>query len=184
MIAPHSTLANAANFVLFQLVWFACVMGAAAGRPWLGPLAVAAWLALHAFWPGRPRELKLVLAVTLIGTAVDSALRAVGLLGYSAVPGGWPTFVAPPWIIALWAAFAALLRHSLAWLTPRPWLGAAFGAIGGPLSFLAGRRLGAVELHAERPALSLVALALEWAILTPALGLLARRGSNPPTLSK
>ncbi len=33
------------NFAAFQIGWFACVLGAANGFPWLGPVVVAAVVA-------------------------------------------------------------------------------------------------------------------------------------------
>lgn len=166
-------LSNFGNFVLFQVVWFACVLGAAEGHPWLGVGCTAAFALVHvAFFARAPHrfagEVKLLLLVTLIGTVLDSGLRAAGLLGYSSVPESWPSFLAPPWIIALWTSFAALLRHSLSWLRPKLVLAFLFGAIGGPMSFLGGRRLGAVDLG-EPESLALAALAVEWALLTPLL---------------
>ena len=35
------------NFVLFQIGWFACVLGAAKQMPWLGVITVAAILVWH-----------------------------------------------------------------------------------------------------------------------------------------
>ena len=37
-------MSKLANFVGFQLCWFACVLGAARGHEWLGPLSVARFL--------------------------------------------------------------------------------------------------------------------------------------------
>ena len=44
----------AINFVLFQLSWFACVLGGANALPWLGPLAVALFIAYHLTQAPRP----------------------------------------------------------------------------------------------------------------------------------
>jgi hypothetical protein len=33
------------NFIAFQVCWFACVLGAAKGMEWIGPLSVALFLA-------------------------------------------------------------------------------------------------------------------------------------------
>ena len=56
------------NFAISQGAWFACVLGAAGGRPWLGPLVVLAWAALHvALCPDPRREAQLLLAVGVLG---------------------------------------------------------------------------------------------------------------------
>jgi hypothetical protein len=112
----------------------------------------------------------LALAVAL-GTVWDSLLVAFGWLHYPS--GQFAAWLAPYWIIALWALFATTLNVSLRWLRERHAVAAIFGAIGGPLAFYAGHRLGAVEIPDMVTTLGL--LALGWAALTPALLLFARR---------
>jgi hypothetical protein len=160
------------NFALFQLVWFAAVKGAASGAMWLGPAAVVGFLALHlALVPAgaeRGRELGYVLAVGLVGSLADSILHVLGATAYPTSHEAWPFLVVPPWIVSLWLAFAMLPRFSLAWLAGRPALGFLLGALGGPLSYLAGTRLGAVGVG-ESALLTWGALAVEYALVTPLL---------------
>jgi hypothetical protein len=52
-------------------------------------------------------------------------------------------------------------------------IAALLGAAGAPLAYYAGARLGALDLVSPAPAL--VAIALGWAVATPALMLAARR---------
>jgi hypothetical protein len=59
------------------------------------------------------------------------------------------------------------------WLHARLSWAALLGAIGGPLSYTAAARLGAIGL--QKPARALVALAIGWAAITPLLLMLARR---------
>jgi len=160
------------NFAVFQIGWFACVLGTANGLPWLGPVVVAAAVALHLAMVRRPLpEWYLLLTAMLIGLVVDSLMLASGWLRYSA--GLWLPGLAPYWIVAMWALFATTLNVSLGWLRGRPVMTVLMGAVGGPLSYLAGAELGAVELTQPVPALS--ALALGWAIAVPLLmGLAAR----------
>jgi len=171
---------NLANFALFQLAWFACVMGAAAGNGWIGPLstlplvAAVLWVA-----PDRRCELRLLVTVAVVGTAIDSGLERAGVFRFAA-PNVLAPVLVPAWISALWLAFAALLRHSLAWLAPYQLLAVLLGAVGGPLSSLAGHRMGALEYPGDR-ALSLAVIAAEWAVLTPLLLALAHRGRPPGT---
>jgi hypothetical protein len=82
--------------------------------------------------------------------------------------------IVPPWITALWIGFATLPRFSLAWLRGKPWLAALLGGVAGPLSYLAGVRLGAVAVGAH-PLLTFGVLAAEYALVTPLLLLLAPR---------
>ena len=174
---------NAGNFLLFQAVWFTTVWGAAGGRPWIGPIATLAFLGVHLRMLGsrreRRRELAYVLAVGLLGTVADSLLHAVGATAYPSShqrsSGAW----APLWITSLWLAFATLPRFSLGWLRGRPVLAAALGAVGGPLAYLAGTRLGAVAVG-DSPLLTWAALALEYAVATPLLLRFAAPESRVP----
>ena len=162
------------NYALFQGVWFAAVWGAGEGRVHLGFLAALAMLAVHVAMvprPGRGRELAYVLGFGLVGAAVDSGLRAAGLIAYP-TSGAWAHPTAPPWILGLWLGFAMLPRFSLAWLCPRPALAAVLGAIGGPLSFLAGTRFGSIEPISNA---AYLALAVEYAALTALMMRLAPR---------
>jgi hypothetical protein len=160
------------NFVAFQLGWFACVLGAANGLPWLGPVVVAAVVALHLATARRALpELYLVFAAMLLGLVLDSVLLATGWLSYSV--GLWLPGMAPYWIIAMWALFATTLNVSMGWMRGRPVLTVLMGAVGGPMSYLAGEKLGAIEL--TQPVLALAALALAWAVAMPLLMWLAAR---------
>jgi len=160
------------NFVAFQLGWFACVLGAANGLPWFGPAVVAAVVALHLARARRPLpELYLVAVAMALGLVADSVLLATGWLRYSV--GLWMPGLAPYWIIAMWALFATTLNVSMGWMRGRPLLTVLMGAVGGPLSYLAGEKLGAI--HLTQPVPALAALAVAWAIAMPLLMWLAAR---------
>jgi hypothetical protein len=160
------------NFVACQLAWSACVLGGANGRPLAGALVAAAVIGLHLALARRPApEALLIVAASLIGLVWDSALIAIGLFTYPSgilVPG-----LAPYWMIALWAVFATSLNLSMGFLKGRLWLAALVGGIGGPVSYLAGGRLGGLEM--SDPVLALGAQALGWAVLLPVLTHLAAR---------
>jgi hypothetical protein len=162
----------AINFIAFQLGWFACVLGAAHGHAWAGTgvaLAIVAWHLGRASAPRR--ELVLILIAAGIGALWDSALAALGWVRY---PNGvLIAGIAPHWIVALWMLFATTLNVSLGWLKRSMPLAAVFGAIGGPLAYLGGAKLGAMEW--VEPGAALAALALGWAVLTPLLLQIARR---------
>lgn len=160
------------NFLLFQAGWFATVLGAANGQPWMGPVVVLAIVALHLRAARRPAvEARLVAGAVLLGLAADSLLLATGWIAYP--NGGWIPGVAPYWIVSLWALFATTLNVSMRWLSGRAALAALFGAVGGPLSYLAGARLGAMSFVETAPAVA--ALAVVWAVAMPLLMKLASR---------
>jgi hypothetical protein len=166
-------MARLLNYLALQAGWFACVLGAAHGRAWLGPLAVALLVALHLTrHPRRRRELLVVLCVAPLGTLVDSAQQALGWLRYAGEP--LLGLLAPAWIAALWVLFPITFHSSLGWLRGRPLLTALFGAVGGPLGYLGGEQLGALEILPARWA-SLGGLALAWGLALPAFVWLAER---------
>lgn len=162
----------ALNFIGCQVAWSACVLGGANDRALAGTLVAAAVIVLHLTLARRPApEALLIVAASLIGLVWDSTLIAIGLFTYPSgvlVPG-----LAPYWMIALWAVFATSLNLSMGFLKGRLWLAALVGAVGGPLSYAAGGRLGGLEM--SEPMLALGAQALGWAVLLPVLTHLAAR---------
>lgn len=171
--APLAAWRLAVNLLAYQAGWAAAVLGAAHGRPWLGAGAALLLVVMHLALtrPVLP-ELRLVVAVTVLGCAVDTAQAALGVFRFG--EPGWPAWLCPPWLAAVWALFATTLRVGLRWLRSRPVHAALLGAIGGPLAYGGGVRLGAVT--ADWPAgWMLLELALLWAALVPALVSLAGR---------
>ena len=165
------------NFILFQIGWFACVIGAAKQMPWLGVIVVAAIVAWHLSQAIQPKlEVYLIVITIIIGAIYDQTMLQNNLLTYQA--HGWSTSLTPAWILALWAEFATILNVSLRWMKNiKSWgkwlIALLFGAIGGPLAYIAAARLGAVQL--DNLPLSYVGLSLGWAIITPLLLKLSER---------
>ena len=154
------------NFIAFQAGWFACVLGAANDLPWLGTLLVCLIVAGHIKMADRPRvELQLLLLCVMLGLVFDSFLVSSGWVLYPS--GMLISGVAPYWILAMWALFSITLNFSMAWLKSSLVFASAMGAVFGPLSYIAGQRLGAIELIDYRS--SLIALAVIWALAMPIL---------------
>jgi hypothetical protein len=160
------------NALLFQVAWFGAVLGAARGLPWLGVVAVAAVVAWHLARAPQPgREIGLVALALAMGAAFETLMVQAGLLQFDG--GALLAGTAPVWMVALWASFATTLNVSMRALRPRLVAGALLGAIGAPLAYLAGQKLGAVQFLQPGPALATIAAG--WAMLTPVLFLAARR---------
>jgi len=160
------------NFVLFQLGWFACVLGGAWSLPWLGTLSVLAILAYHlSIANDVSNELSLIGVALLLGFVWDSIMVSSGILTYQS--GMFHSGLAPHWIIAMWALFASTLNVSLSWLKDRYLIAMIFGAAGGPLAYYAGLKLGAVDMPDQTLALS--ALAIGWATIMPLLMWVSKR---------
>lgn len=159
---------NLINFLLFQLGWFACALGAAWGFAFAGPLVVAAILAIH-FWKIVPRheelwwhaEMRLLLKVLAVGIVVDTGLAFIGAINFGENALAGPLI--PPFMAALWLVFATTFNHSMSWLKGRYALGFVFGVFGGPLAYYAGARLGALQL-AENTVFALVAIGAVWGV--------------------
>lgn len=153
------------NFILFQIAWFACVLGAANAKPWLGVLITTVIVVWHlAQVNNLSNELKLMVYTIAIGAFLDQALLSFNLVNY--LHHGWHQAIVPMWILALWLAFSTTLNMSLAWMQTRYHIGFVFGMIGGPLAYLAAEKLGAVIVTSQ---LSYVMLAIGWAAITPTL---------------
>jgi hypothetical protein len=175
--AKRATALMLVNFILFQIGWFACVLGGARGLPMLGTGVALAIVAFHVARAARPGdEAILVLISAAIGLFFDSALVAAGWVRYPAgtlVPG-----VAPYWIVALWMLFATTLNVSLRWLRRMPVAAALLGAVGGPVAYWGGARLGGMQF--AEPVAASIALAAGWAVITPILVRLARHFDGYP----
>ena len=154
------------NFVLFQIAWFACVLGAAHNAPWFGVIVTTIILVWHLNQAKqiKPEIILLIIALS-IGAAFDQLMHSSHLLSYQA--HGWSNNLVPAWILALWAGFVTALNVSLRWMRGKLIIAILFGAIGGPLAYIAAEKLGAVTLN-NLPT-SYIALAIGWAIITPIL---------------
>lgn len=147
------------NALLFQVGWFVCVME----RGILALLATLIILLVHGF---RYRHLQgewpVIAVVTVSGLLQDIVLMQLGVLQFSSHP--WP----PVWLVCVWLLFATTLNHSLRWLQNRWALALVLGAITGPLSYLAGERLGAVVINHD----ALLLLSAAWGLCLPYLFML------------
>lgn len=162
-----------ANMLGYQLVWFSAVIGAATGQAWPALLSAAIFILAQGLGSReRGSDARLVASAVAVGLAMDGALSLSGLLRYASPTAGLP---APAWILAIWAAFAMTLNHSLAFLRTRPAWAAVLGGVGGPLAYLGAARGFGVLQFPSGLAPALLALALGWALAMPLLAALAGR---------
>ena len=100
-------LKNLVNAGLFQLGWFACVLGG--NSLWL--LLAAGALLVHLLFISRSlAEVRLVVVVCVLGSTVDSLLLNADVFAFKQ-----PGIVIPFWLMLLWALLAITLTHCLAW---------------------------------------------------------------------
>lgn len=150
------------NALLFQALWFACVVGGANLLMW--PAIIAG--AVMAIWQLHPKrrhhnDISVVLAALILGLLVDSSWTIFGLMEFAGPRPMQP--LAPGWILIMWMGFALTVNHSMAWLANHPVLPGLMGLIGGPLAYFAGLRLGAVQYLIDPWHLSAI-LGIVWAI--------------------
>ena len=157
------------NLLLFKAGWLSCVIGAAQGLPWFGAVAVFAIALEHLRTANDSgQELRLLVLAASMGLVWESALVALNLVDYG---DGLP--LAPYWIIAMWVLFATTLNVGMNWLKKHWFIAFVAGAIGGPLSFISGEKMGAVTLTQDLN--SVAAIGVGWAILLPVLVQAAKR---------
>ena len=158
-------MALAINFIGFQIGWFACVLGAAYGQTLLAVIAVLFIIAQHLYRNSSYAELYIILTAMVIGFIWESLLVTSGWLSYGLAADS--LVFAPVWLVAMWALFATTINLSMAWLKQRWLLASLMGAVFGPLAFIAGEKLGAVQFLDRL--LALLGLAIGWALLLPLL---------------
>lgn len=160
------------NLVLYQVGWFAVVLGLAWNHPWIGAGVGSAMVALDlALAPRLLWRGKVLLVAVLLGLVVESLNAALGV--YRAKSGIIAQGLLPPPLLVLWAGFATTLDQGLRWLRGRYRLAFLLGGAAGPAAFFGGERLGAISLSRSPSLLGL--LAAEWALALPLLAWAATR---------
>ncbi len=151
------------NYALFQAGWFVCVLGAAAGYPWIAATVGLLLVLVHlALVRDAARESLLLLASLLLGLLVDGVHIRTGVLAFPI--GSFHPDLPPAWILVLWLQFAMTLHYSLGWLSGRNYLGVMLGSVSGALAYWAGVRFGAAAFGTELVH-SLVQIGLSWGLV-------------------
>ncbi len=167
------------NIGIYQAVWFMCVF-----LENLGALLSIPLLILHLYLsPCKIQDAKQMGTLLLAGIIIDGTLHMLGFISYNV-----PAYPIPLWLATIWLGLATLPHHSLSWLKGRMLLASLFGALGGPLAYWAGVRVGAASFNWSLIQ-SLTTLAVIWAILWPlamyiAGNDLAKNGSKHSTSIK
>ena len=163
------------NLFLFKAGWLAAVFAAASSLPALGTAVIGIAVAVHLLRSDEPHdEIQLLVLAATIGFVWESLLVYSGVVNYGASAGF--AGLAPYWIVALWVLFATTLNVGMRWLRKNLLVASVFGAIGGPMSFLAGEKAGAVSFSVTSTAL--VVIGLGWAVILPLLVRYAARNDQ------
>ena len=156
------------------LGWFACILGAAQSRHWLGVLVVGSLLVLH-LATRQERSALRILALAGSSIAFGFCFDSLLILGGIYEPVRWivPTPFATVWLLALWVNFSLITDVPLRWLQEHLVVAAAFGGVFGPAAYVAGDRLGAIQIP-EPITFHIALLAVGWAVGLAAFMLSAR----------
>ncbi|WP_246223225.1 DUF2878 domain-containing protein [Alteromonas profundi] len=164
---------NIFNFIWFQTIWWLVILFQSS--------AIVVVIGLFALWllltPTRREDGLLMITIMAIGFCIDSLLTMSGIFIFSKAVvadssmGQW--FI-PFWLVLLWGAFAATLTHSLASLRGSLPIAALAGGLFAPLSYIAGAKLGAVDLGYPVTTTYIVLCAI-WAVILPVCFMLSAR---------
>ena len=175
----RATLPAWANFLAYQAVWFISVYSAGSERSWPGVLAALLFACMQlTASKQRAADMRLVLVAVVLGAALDGTLSTTDLIRYRSSSWALPPGGAPLWILALWAAFALTLNHSMRWLRGHPVLAAIVGAIAAPLAYASAANLTAALTFIAPTWRAEVCLAVGWA---GALSVLAHLATSTPS---
>ncbi|NVK37764.1 MAG: DUF2878 domain-containing protein [Gammaproteobacteria bacterium] len=146
------------NAVLFQLTWFALVMG----NIQLG-LACVIVMLCHVLWRVNHKSQLWVflLFVVSAGVITDTLMGMMSV--YEFEQGRRTSPIIPTWLILLWLGFALTLNHALAWLVTNLKYSLPLFAVMGPLSYWLGAQLNPQALSVSLQYLPL--LILQWAFM-------------------
>lgn len=150
------------NAAIFQILWFACVLGGANSLVW-PCLVMGLLMMIWQLHPSRrhPGDLRVLVTAIALGLAIDTAWPVLGLMEFTDPRPIYP--FTPMWMLVLWMGFALTLNHSMSWLSRHPALPALMGFIGGPMAYFTGQKLGAVNYLIDPWILSAI-LGVVWAI--------------------
>lgn len=144
------------NAIWFQSVWFCAVLG----RDNLLPVTAALLVAHLLLCRSLNKELLQLSTIAFVGIAADATLSAAGVYQFDG------NVLVPLWLCALWIGFATTLNRSLSFFGRHPAVTIAVGAVGLPLNYWAGERLGAVSFGYDLIP-TLLILAAVWSIIFP-----------------
>ncbi len=167
------------NLAAFNVLWLVIVSSAYMHQDAFGLVTLLLWVGIHFRYSRCPgSDFRLIVVALLFGALIDTALIQAGLIRY---PGYSPVAGFPPlWIYGMWVNFALIVNHALRWLHGRYVLAAATGAVMAPAAYYGGSGLGAA-IFTDPSALTLLVLALCWAVLLPGMIALADRSRQPVT---
>lgn len=140
MNSIHSlNYSNLLNFILFQVVWFVCVIYQNPGLYLAIPCILVLLLTSSLAHRSLLSDIKLVALLSLLALLVDGTLISSGIFILNSPEN--PAY----WLLVIWIGFSLTLNHSLKPIVKQPVLAAISGAIFGPLAYHAGMLMGGIQ---------------------------------------
>lgn len=165
------------NAIGFQIGWWACIAGVRLGLEIETIVLCLCWIAVQ-LWlsTSRSQDIQLGAAALLVGICADSLLQYFSVIDFY----GWSLgLLSPFWLWLLWIMFALTLNSSLDFLKKWPLIPVSLlGLFLGPLTYVAGAKLGAAQLDVSPR--SLLSLAGVWMIALPLLVFIATQPPQTP----
>lgn len=150
------------NLVAYDACWTVAMFGAGRAWWWAGPVLIVLSTAGQLLLGPSPARLgAIILAGSAVGVISDIAASALGLFTFN---GSRAQFVLV--FFALWINFGTTLTPTLRFLWRRPLGAALLGAVGGPLAYWVGRKIGAITL-ADNQLAPLAWCSVQYGLLTP-----------------
>tara|TARA_Y100001970_G_scaffold291339_1_gene428119 strand:- start:92 stop:559 length:468 start_codon:yes stop_codon:yes gene_type:complete len=144
------------------------MLGAANNLSYFGPLVMVLLLIAHYYYfVSNKKEIYFILIIGTIGTLVDTLMFLSGSFIYAGAYSS-ELVIAPLWITAMWAGFAATVNHSMVFFKDKWILMVAAGAVFGPAAYFTGESLGAIEFHLSS-LVSVLVIGFVWAISMPGI---------------
>jgi hypothetical protein len=149
----------------FQIGWFLCVLSPANGLSFAGEISMGLYIlfTLSQLKDKQPALLRILIIGTL-GATTDGILAQLGIVSFPTPTENWT----PTYLYAIWYGFAAALEIPLSWLKGRYGLASFLAFVFGPLNYLAGANLGAINFIFSQNT-TLLIIAVSWAIQLPLL---------------
>lgn len=154
------------NAIGFQVGWFVCIASVKFDQEILALSLSILLIGLHFLCSHAPgRDFKLSLIALALGVLIDSGLQYFSVISFY----GWALGpLSPFWLWMLWVMFALTLNYSLAFLQNKHlFLSAIVGLVFGPLSYIAGTKLGAANF--DNTFIHMATVGLIWMLTLPVL---------------
>lgn len=121
------------SFVLFNALWLSAVAGRENYIVLSGLLLIFQFLYSVAV---AKVSWILILRLFAVGLLLEAISISLGIIDFA---GGY----FPLWLVMLWLGFTSMAPVALDWLVPKPVFAILVGTVSGPISYVAGIKLGA-----------------------------------------